>query len=161
MDDDDGDEKEVPDAAQHTGGNEGTGGRVKSKHDWKPDLIRSLNDLIDGEAQIWEIASTIPTQTDPLALARIPALITRRLVERCGDILRAGVAGMQAEPELAPVISEGGKRHRAGTAIIAGRLADFGALRDDLSRDDAAITMAALADTTMRAVLAQSFYASA
>ena len=151
----------------------------------KADLIRGLNDLIDGEAQIWEIASTIPTQTDPLALARIPALITRRLVERCGDILRAGVAGMQAEPELVPVISEGGKRHRAGTAIIAGRLADFGALRDDLSRDDAAITMAALsdfrlaialiddhemtldeieqwmADTTMRAVLAHSIYASA
>jgi len=59
----------------------------------KADLIRGLNDLIDGEAQIWEIASTIPTQTDPLALARIPALITRRLVERCGDILRAPKPG--------------------------------------------------------------------
>src|SRR6187551_1435095 len=54
----------------------------------KADLVRRLNDLIDAEAGVGEIAMTIPGTTDPDQLVRIPAVITRRIVERCGDILR-------------------------------------------------------------------------
>ena len=46
----------------------------------KADLVRQLNDLIDTEARIGEIAMTVPTETDPVALVRIQAKITRRIV---------------------------------------------------------------------------------
>ncbi len=55
----------------------------------KPDLVRRLNDLIDEEAQVGEIAATLASLDDPLAIARVPARITCRLIDRCGDILRA------------------------------------------------------------------------
>ena len=55
----------------------------------KAELVRRLNDYIDAEAGIDQIAMTIPTIDDPHALAAIPARIARALVEHCADILRA------------------------------------------------------------------------
>ena len=81
----------------------------------KADLVRQLNDLIDTEASIGEIARAVPTETDPAALVRIQAKITRRIVERCRDIVRASYDGARAEPDLAYITEEGGRRHRAGT----------------------------------------------
>ena len=112
----------------------------------KPDLVRRLNDLIDSEAEIGPIAARLGTETDPVALARIPAQITRRIVERCGDILRACLAGGLAEPALLSLIDEGGRRHRGGAAGVAGRLAGLKALRPGLSVEEAARTIATLAD---------------
>ncbi len=119
----------------------------------KADLVRRLNDLVDIEANVGEIAATVGTEQDPRVIARIPARITRRLLERCDDILRAAFTGAQAEPELSVVVDEGGRRHRAGAASVAGRLAGLGALRPGLSADDAATTIAALADYRMALVL--------
>jgi AcrR family transcriptional regulator len=119
----------------------------------KAELVRRLNDLIDAEARVSEIAMTIPGTTDALALARIPAMITRRIVERCGDILRACLDGARAEPDLAPVVDEGGRRHRAGARAVAERLASLGALDAELSTDDAAVTIATLADYRVALVL--------
>ena len=112
----------------------------------KADLVRRLNDLIDAEAGVGEIAMTIPGTTDPERLVRIPAVITRRIVERCGDILRTCFDGARAEPDLVPGVEEGGRRHRAGARIVAERLAALDALDADLSLDDVAATIATLAD---------------
>ena len=112
----------------------------------KADLVRSLNDLIDVEADVGEIASTIPRTTDPVELARIPAMITCRIVERCGDILRVCLDGARAEPELAHVIDEGGRRHRGGARAIAERLASLGAIDHGISDEEAAVTIASIAD---------------
>ena len=112
----------------------------------KPDLVRRLNDLIDSEAEVGPIAARLGTEADPVALARIPAQITRRIVERCGDILRACLAGGFAEPALLSLIDEGGRRHRAGANAVAGRLASLKALRADLSVEEAARTIATLSD---------------
>ena len=49
-------------------------------------------------------------------------MITRRIVERCGDILRACLDGARAEPDLAHVIDEGGRRHRAGARAVDGTI---------------------------------------
>ena len=119
----------------------------------KADLVRRLNDLVDVEANVGEIAASVGTEQDPRAIARIPARITRRILERCDDILRAAFTGAQAEPDLAAVVDEGGRRHRAGAAGVAGRLAGLGALRSGLSVDHAATTIAALADYRMALVL--------
>ena len=112
----------------------------------KADLVRRLNDLVDSEANVGEIAASVGTEADPRIIARVPARVTRRLIERCDDILRAALTGAQAEPELAVVIDEGGRRHRAGASGVAGRLAGLGALRPGLSVEAAATTIAALAD---------------
>jgi AcrR family transcriptional regulator len=119
----------------------------------KADLVRRLNDLIDVEAGVGEIAATIASTTDHLAVARVPAVITRRIVERCGDILRACFDGARAEPDLAHVVDEGGRRHRAGARRVAERLAELGALGAGVSVDDAALTIATLADHRLAFVL--------
>ena len=119
----------------------------------KPDLVRRLNDLIDAEAEVGEIAATIETETDPVALAAIAARVTRRIIERCGDIVRASFDGARADPDLAPVAIEGGRRHRAGAAAIAARLSSLGALRPDLTAEAATTTIAALAETRLALVL--------
>ena len=119
----------------------------------KADLVRRLNDLVDAEAEVGEIAATIETETDPVALAAIAARVTRRIIERCGDIVRASYDGARAEPDLAPVAIEGGRRHRAGAAAIAARLSSLGALRPDLTAEAATTTIAALAETRLAFVL--------
>ena len=112
----------------------------------KADLVRRLNDLIDSEARVFEIAMTVPTETDPVAVAGVGAKITRRIIERCSDILRTGLEAARAEPDLAYVIEEGGRRHRAGALAVAERLAALDALDPQLSVADAATTIAAVAD---------------
>ncbi len=121
----------------------------------KADLVRQLNDLIDSEARISEIAMTVPTETDPAALVRIQAKITRRIVERCSDIVRASYDGARAEPDLAYITEEGGRRHRAGAQGIAGRLAALDALDPNIDTDEAAITLATLADVRVALVLVE------
>ena len=119
----------------------------------KADLVRRLNDLIDAEARVFEIASTLPAETDPVAVARVPARIVRRIVERCSDILRTGLEAARAEPDLAFVIEEGGRRHRSGSRAVADRLAALGALDPAQSVDDAATAIAALADFRLALIL--------
>jgi hypothetical protein len=119
----------------------------------KPELVRQLNDLIDAEAGIAEIAVSLGSESDPAVVARIPARITRRLVERCGDILRATLAGSFAESGLGPILNEGQRRHRAGATAVARRLAELGALRPDLTPAVAAKTLAALTDFRLALIL--------
>ena len=112
----------------------------------KADLVRRLNDLIDAEAGVGEISMTVASTTDAAELVKIGAVITRRIVERCGDILRTCFDGARAEPDLVPVVDEGGRRHRAGARRVAERLAALDALDADLSVDEVAATIATLAD---------------
>ncbi len=119
----------------------------------KAELVRRLNDVVDEEAQVGEIAASLATETDPVAIARVPARITRRIVERSGDIVRSSLDAARAEPELAQVADEGGRRHREGARRIAGRLASLGALADGVDVDAAALTIAALSDLRLALVL--------
>jgi AcrR family transcriptional regulator len=112
----------------------------------KADLVRRLNDLIDVEAGIGEIAMRIATETDPAVIVGLPAMITRRILERCSDILRTCLDGSRAEPDLAHVLDEGGRRHRVGCRRFAERLDALGALDADLTVDEAATTIAVLVD---------------
>jgi AcrR family transcriptional regulator len=112
----------------------------------KAELVRALNDLIDVEANVWEIAAAIPDTTDPVAVARVPAMVTRRIVEHCGDILRTCLDGARSDPDLASVLDEGGRRHRSGARSVAERLVALDAIADDLSVDDVTLTIATVAD---------------
>jgi AcrR family transcriptional regulator len=119
----------------------------------KPDLVRRLNDLIDVEAGVGEIAMAIGTESDPAVLVAIPAKVTRRIVERCDDLVRASFDGARAEPDLAPLADEGGRRHRGGAQTIARRLDELKALDPGLSVEAAAHTIAALSDIRVALIL--------
>jgi AcrR family transcriptional regulator len=123
----------------------------------KHDLLRRLNDLIDEEADITQIAVPLAGEPDPSAVARIPAKITARLIERSGDILRVVLAGSLAEPDLAALLHEGQRRHRAGADAVARRLAALHALRPDTTPAAAATTIAALADFRLAITLIDEF----
>jgi AcrR family transcriptional regulator len=112
----------------------------------KADLVRRLNDLIDAEAEIGEIAMRIGVETDPAVIVGLPAMITRRILERCSDILRTCLDGSRAEPDLAHVLDEGGRRHRIGCRAFAERLEALDALDPELTLDEAATTIAVLVD---------------
>ena len=118
----------------------------------KPELVRRLNDLIDVEAGIAEIAMTVPGEMDPLVLAVVPARITRRLIERCGDIVRASIDGSRADPGLVDVSQEGRRRHRLGARAVAQRLDTLRAL-EPMTVDAAATTIAMLADVRVALAL--------
>ena len=120
----------------------------------KADLVRRLNDLIDDEAQVGELAATLATETDPRAVVAVPARITRRIHERCGDLVRADFEAARAEAELAEVAEEAGRRHRRGATRVAARLAELGALAEGLTVADAGVTLAALSDIRVAFLLA-------
>jgi AcrR family transcriptional regulator len=111
----------------------------------KAGVVGQLNDGIDAEARVFEIVGQLATITDPGEIVRLPARVTGRLVERCGDIMRAVLGGAHSEPELAIIALEGQRRHRDGAARIAQRLDELGAIVPG-TVDQTALTLGALAD---------------
>jgi len=109
------------------------------------------------EADVPSIARAAAQSGDPAVVAATPARITRSILENCGDIVRALVTGAAAEPELAAVLEEGHRRHMAGTRSMIGLLDELGALAPSLDRDEAAETLAAIADFRFALVLRESY----
>ncbi|MEP7204421.1 MAG: TetR/AcrR family transcriptional regulator, partial [Ilumatobacteraceae bacterium] len=66
----------------------------------KQALVLRLNDLIDAEAGILEIAGTAARSNDPADVASMSAKITRSILEHCGDIIHALVTGASVESDL-------------------------------------------------------------
>jgi AcrR family transcriptional regulator len=122
----------------------------------KAELVRGLNDRIDEEARVHEVMAGLDGAA-AAELVAVPAAITRRLVERCGDIVRVVLAGQHQALELATVAEEGFRRHRAGTEGVVRRLAATGALREDLSLGQATDTVAALADFRLALLLVDDY----
>src|SRR4051795_8478124 len=76
----------------------------------KQALVLRLNDLIDDEAGVFEIARTSSGSDDPAEVASTSAKITRSILEHSGDILHAVITGASAEPDLQVVLDEGQDR---------------------------------------------------
>jgi AcrR family transcriptional regulator len=112
----------------------------------KAAIVRHLNDLIDAEGGVAELASRIPTATDGAALLDIVISISHNINERCDDIVATVYSSAPLEPELAAVRDESRRRHRQGVRGLTGRVAEIGALRDDLAVDEAADIIAAMTD---------------
>ena len=123
----------------------------------KQELVAALNDLIDAEAGIGEIARAAAGSDDPREVAATQARITRSMLEQCGDIVRALVTGAAAEPELAAVLAEGHRRHLAGAGQVIEWLQRLDALDAAADPREAAETLAALSDITFALVLRDSY----
>jgi AcrR family transcriptional regulator len=120
-------------------------------------LVAGLNDLIDEEAGLSSLVGPVLARGDAHEMAALPARATRVIVERCGDIVRTLVAGAAAEPELAAVLAEGLRRHRAGAAGVVRRLQQTGGLMAGLEVAEAAEGVAALTDTHYALLLIDSY----
>lgn len=118
-------------------------------------ILLALNDLIDIEGDVAELASGIPTATDATELLRIAIAITRNINERCADIVAATYDAAASEPEMRQVREESRRRHRRGIAGLTARLSELGALRPDLGVGEAADVIAAMTDaSTVRTFVA-------
>ncbi|MGV1036011.1 MAG: TetR/AcrR family transcriptional regulator [Candidatus Nanopelagicales bacterium] len=116
-------------------------------------LVLQLNDMIDAEAGIADIAKRAATERDPQLVIAIPAQITCAILENSGDILRAILSGADTEPELRDIQVEGDRRHREGTARIVHGLHSHGALRDDVTEREASESLSALTDVSLGLIL--------
>lgn len=112
----------------------------------KAELVRGLNDLIDEEAQIDEIVAELFRETDPARILATPARVTRRIVERSGDIARTCINAAHSEPELAAVIAEGRRRHRMAMTMIVTRLREVSEIPLRLPDAELARAMSILSD---------------
>jgi AcrR family transcriptional regulator len=123
----------------------------------KQALVLRLNDLIDHEAGVLEIARTSSGSDDPAEVASTSAKITRSILEHSGDILHAVVTGASAEPDLQVVLDEGHKRHVGGARIAVERLRAMNALKESAEIDEAVDTLAAITDIQFALLLRDSY----
>ncbi|MGH3273579.1 MAG: TetR/AcrR family transcriptional regulator [Streptosporangiaceae bacterium] len=101
-------------------------------------LVLALNDLMDEEADVAQLAAEIFGETDPPRLIGKGIHLTRQLNERCGDLIQVLVSAEHAAPDAAAVVADGMRRHEQGASAIAQRLAALGALRTGTTPERAA-----------------------
>ena len=121
----------------------------------KRELALALVDAIDEEADVAALSAQIASSEDPRELIELGTRLTRQLNEQTGDIIAALISAAAAEPDAAAALADGKKRHRAGAARLGHKLAELGALRDDITPDQAGALIAALTWQTVYIQLTQ------
>ncbi len=99
----------------------------------KSALVLALNDLIDQEAGVAELAAELAEEDDPYQLLAKGVHLTRQLNERCGDLIRVLLSAEPAEPAAAAAVTDGMRRHNRGAAQIAHRLKTLGSLQTGIT----------------------------
>ena len=113
----------------------------------KAGVLAALPDQIDEEAGVVELAQQILQSTDPPEAMALAARITRRIYERCGDIVHILQSGSAVDAQVANVLSEGLRRRRTGMGLLTERMEKLGALKSGLTSERAAdIAYALLTD---------------
>ncbi len=107
----------------------------------KAALLLALNDLVDEESGVAELAAAVHAETDPSRLLAKGVHLTRQLNERCGDLIWVMLSAEPSEPDVAAAVADGMRRHEEGTAGIAQHLAQLGALREDTTPERAAAAL--------------------
>lgn len=95
----------------------------------KADLLHAMNELLDREAGIGEVVAALKQTTDAVTAIDLSVRATRRINERCGDVLRMLFASSLEEDGLRAVWTEGLRRHDAGVAAGVSVAERAGALR--------------------------------
>lgn len=115
----------------------------------KPTLLRLLLDGIDEKAGIEEQAAALLASSDPEDVLTRQVRITRSLAERCGGELLALASAAGVDPEIAVIYRAGMDRHRAGALATVRRLADLGALAEDVEVPRATAILATLTEPAL------------
>ena len=99
-----------------------------------------LHTLVDDWTQAPEVDDAyraIESSDTAEAVLDTVASLTRRMRSDWGDVMRIGLATAPLDGNAATSLRTATKRYRAGLRAAAVRLADFGALKPDMSIDDA------------------------
>ncbi|KAA0240739.1 MAG: TetR/AcrR family transcriptional regulator [Dehalococcoidia bacterium] len=123
----------------------------------KQSFLRELNQLIDQEAGVAEIVEALAATGDPHEKLRLAVRATRQVVERAGDLVSAVHAGAGTDPEMAAILEEGRRRHREGMEDLARGLETAGALREGMTAERAAQTIAVLSSNEVYFQLTRQF----
>ena len=107
----------------------------------KAALLLALNDLIDEESGVAELAAAVHAETNPARLLAKGVHLTRQLNERCGDLIWVLLSAEPSEHDVATAVADGMRRHEEGSAGIAHHLAQLGALRADMTAERAAAAL--------------------
>lgn len=107
-------------------------------------LVLALNDLIDTEAGVPELATAAAGESEPTTMLAAAVHLTRVLNERCGDLLGVLLSAQASEPDVAAAVADGMARHRAGMTGLCHGLAASGALGPGLTADRAATMLATM-----------------
>jgi AcrR family transcriptional regulator len=108
----------------------------------KAALILALNDLVDEEAGVAQLAPGVRSETDPPQMIAKAVHLTRQLNERCGDLLQVMLSAAPAEPDVAAAFADGMRRHESGIAALTQRLETQGALRAGTTPEQATAAFA-------------------
>lgn len=103
----------------------------------KAALLRTVLDTMDAQAGVPEQWARIRATEDPREMIRVGVQIVRAFVDegRVGALRAAMEAAAATEPEIAEVLAEGMRRHKAGTRGLVVYLAQHGHLRPGVSPD--------------------------
>jgi AcrR family transcriptional regulator len=92
----------------------------------KSGVLTGLVDLLDDEAGLPDLVAAAAATDDPAELLGLLATASRRVHERCGDILAILDSGAAVEPDLAATRREGRRRNRLGVELVIDRIAAAG-----------------------------------
>ena len=123
----------------------------------KPALLRLLLDTVDEQAGVAELARRLHTETNPATVIELEVQISRQVVERSGDIIRALASAAAVEAEMAETYAAGNARHRAGAKSTVDRLVRLKALRPGLSPAEATAIVAVMTSTAVYEMLTSDF----
>ena len=110
----------------------------------KQDILRRMNDFVEEEAGVTELARQLAATVEPREMLRVYVRLTARVAENCGDIIAALDSASRIEPETTEVSREGRRRHREGARGVAESLAQAGALPPGMSTDRSAQLLAVM-----------------
>jgi AcrR family transcriptional regulator len=96
-------------------------------------LVGSLADHLDERSGVSDTRAAMQAAADPREVIRLGVRLTRAFHEHAGDLLRALVSAAAIEPEMAAILEEGRRRHRAGTLATVKLIASRWGLRDGLT----------------------------
>ena len=96
-------------------------------------LLGSLADHLDERSGVRAARAAMEAASDPREVIRLGVRLTRAFNEGAGDLLRALVSAAAIEPEMAAILEEGRRRHRAGTLGTVKLIASRWGLRDGLT----------------------------
>lgn len=108
----------------------------------KSGLVMGLVDLLDDEADLAEMFDSPAESNDAEGLLRVLATASRRVHQRCGDIVHILTSGAAIDSSVAATRAEGIKRNRAGVNVTLERVRSAGGQVVDRGGDIAAALMA-------------------
>jgi AcrR family transcriptional regulator len=122
----------------------------------KTALVLALNDLIDEEAGVAELAAELFGEPDPAHMIAKGVHLTRQLNERCGDLIGVMLSAEPADPDAAAAVADGTRRHEEGANAMAERLGALDVLRDDMTPAQAAAAFSMMTSPASWRQLTQS-----